>query len=188
VTAPDVHRLILHQLHLTGIEYMVTGAVAAIAYGEPRMTNDVDIVVRLGPGDAAKLVAAYAPSKYYTPPVEVIEEERLRPLHGHFNVIHHETALRGDFYVAGEDPLHDWAMARRHSEPLGGDDIWFAPIEYVIVRKLEYFEQSGSDRHLRDIAGMLKVSAEYVDRVEIERMVEERGLGVLWERATRISW
>jgi len=56
------------------------------------------------------------------------------------------------------------------------------------VRKLEYFEQSGSDRHLRDIAGMLKVSAEYVDRVEIERMVEERGLGVLWERATRISW
>ena len=187
MAAPDIHRLILQPLHLTGIEYMVTGAVAAIAYGEPRMTNDVDIVVRLGAGDGAKLVEAYPPSEYYTPPVEVIEEERLRPRHGHFNVIHHETALRGDFYAAGEDPLHAWAMARRQSEMLGGDAIWFAPIEYVIVRKLEYFEQGGSDRHLRDIAGMLKVSAEYVDRPQIERLIKERGLGGLWERAKSLS-
>ncbi|MEJ7809772.1 MAG: hypothetical protein WKG32_05070 [Gemmatimonadaceae bacterium] len=47
MTAPDLYRLILRPLHDTGIEYMVTGAVAAIAYGEPRMTNDVDVVVRL---------------------------------------------------------------------------------------------------------------------------------------------
>ena len=53
MAAPDIHRIILHQLHLTGIEYMVTGAVAAIAYGEPRMTNDVDIVIRLDAGDGA---------------------------------------------------------------------------------------------------------------------------------------
>ena len=187
MAAPDIHRIILHQLHLTGIEYMVTGAVAAIAYGEPRMTNDVDIVIRLDAGDGAKLVEAYPSSNYYTPPLEVIEEERLRPRHGHFNVIHHKTALRGDFYVAGEYPLHDWAMARRHSELLGGDDIWFAPIEYVIVRKLEYFEQGGSDRHLSDIAGMLKVSAEYVDHVEIKRMITQRGLGELWQRAQEFS-
>jgi hypothetical protein len=186
VAAPDIHRLILQPLHLTGIEYMVTGAVAAIAYGEPRMTNDVDIVVRLGAGDGAKLVEAYPPSEYYTPPVEVIEEERLRPRHGHFNVIHHETALRGDFYAAGEDPLHAWAMARRQGEMIGGDAIWFAPIEYVIVRKLEYFEQSGSDRHLRDIAGMLKVSGEYLDRAQVERMIAERGLSEFWKRANSI--
>lgn len=78
-------------------------------------------------------------------------------------------------------------MGRRHRELLGGDDIWFAPIEYVMVRKLEYFEHSGSDRHLRDIAGMLKVSAEYVDQVEIEQMVRERALGDAWKQATRLN-
>ena len=78
-------------------------------------------------------------------------------------------------------------MGRRHRELLGGDNIWFAPIEYVMVRKLEYFEHSGSDRHLRDIAGMLKVSAEYVDQVEIERLIKERGLCELWHRANNIS-
>ncbi len=43
---------------------MVTGAVAAIAYGEPRLTNDVDLVMRLEPGDAPALQSAYASAEY----------------------------------------------------------------------------------------------------------------------------
>jgi len=71
-------------------------------------------------------------------------------------------------------------------QPAKIHSIWFAPIEYVIVRKLEYFEQSGSDRHLRDIAGMLKVSGEYLDRAQVERMIAERGLSEFWKRANSI--
>ena len=126
MSPPDLHRLLLHPLHRTGIEYMVTGAVAAIAYGEPRMTNDVDVVVRLGTGDGKSLLAAFAGSEYYVPPLEVIEEERQRPRHGHFNIIHHDSALRADIYLVGDDPLHAWALARRHTARIGGDDIWFA--------------------------------------------------------------
>lgn len=33
---------------------MVTGGLAAILYGEPRLTNDVDLVIRLAPSDAAR--------------------------------------------------------------------------------------------------------------------------------------
>jgi hypothetical protein len=29
------------------ISYLVTGSVAAMAYGEPRMTNDIDIVTKI---------------------------------------------------------------------------------------------------------------------------------------------
>jgi hypothetical protein len=46
---------------------------------------------------------------------------------------------------------------------VGGGNIWVAPIEYVILRKLEYFEQSGSDRHLRDVAMMLRISGDTVE-------------------------
>lgn len=107
---------------------MVTGAVAAIAYGEPRMTNDVDVVLRLGPNDGDKLIAEYPASAYYVPPLEVIE-----------------------------------------------------------VRKLESFAQGGSDRHVRDIQGMLRVSGEYVDRDELDRLIAARGLTGQWEDLRGVS-
>lgn len=163
---------------------MVTGAVAAIAYGEPRMTNDVDVVVRLEPDDPGTLILAFAAAEYYVPPLEVIEEERQRSRGGHFNIIHHESALRADIYLVGDDPLHEWAIARRRTALIGGEDIWFAPLEYVIVRKLEYFQQGGSDRHLRDIAGMLRVSGEQIDHRQLDRLIVERQLGAPWRRVS----
>jgi hypothetical protein len=184
VTAPDLHRVLLHPLHETGIAYMVTGAVAAIAYGEPRMTNDVDVVMRFEPGDTPRLLSAFAHPQYYVPPAEVIDEERQRARHGHFNIIHHDTALRVDVYLAGDDPLHHWALERRRTATIHGDAIWFAPLEYVIVRKLEYFRDGGSDRHLRDIAGVLRVSGEQVNREHLGQLVAERGLDDLWRRAS----
>lgn len=187
MTSPELHRVLLHPLHQTGIAYMVTGAVAAIAYGEPRMTNDVDVVIRLEEDEAARLIAAFASNAYYVPPLEVIDEERRRPRHGHFNIIHHDTALRADIYLAGDDPLHEWAMARRTAVPIGEDEIWFAPLEYVIVRKLEYFNESGSDRHLRDIAGMVRVSGKQIDHDALQRWITERELGTAWQRVSELA-
>jgi hypothetical protein len=36
-----------------------------------------------------------------------------RPRHGHFTIIHHDTGLGADVYVAGDDSLNAWAMERR---------------------------------------------------------------------------
>jgi hypothetical protein len=163
---------------------MVTGAVAAIAYGEPRMTDDVDVVARLAEGDAERLLSAFGPPAYYVPPLEVIEEERGRPRHGHFNIIHYDSALRADIYLVGDDPLHQWAMDRRRTAAVGGDAIWLAPLEYVIVRKLEYFRDGGSDRHLRDIGGVLRVSGELIDRDQLRRFIVERELEDCWRRVS----
>lgn len=87
--------------------------------------------------------------------------------------------------MASDDPLHEWGFPRRRSEQIAGGIIWLAPIEYVIVRKLEYYEQSGSDRHLRDIAGIVRVSGELIDMAALHGLVSERGLGRLWERARK---
>jgi len=183
MTAPDVFRLLLQPLHETGIEYMITGSVAATAYGEPRMTNDVDLIVRLDLPGAALLHRAFPEHSYYVPPLETMEEERQRARFRHFNVIHHETALRADVYLAGDDPLRAWAFERRRAETVAGQVVWFAPIEYVIVWKLEYYELSGSDRHLRDIGGMVRISGGDIDMATLGRLLAERGLERLWERA-----
>jgi hypothetical protein len=187
MATPEIHRLFLQPLHSSGIAYMITGSVAAIAYGEPRMTNDVDLILKFAPGSASELAAAFPTADYYVPPLEVMEEERQRPQHGHFNIIHHETGLRADIYLAGDDPLHEWAFARRETAPVGGEEIWFAPVEYVVIRKLEYFEQSGSDRHLRDIAGILRISGDRIDHESLARLIAERELKELWERASSMG-
>ena len=180
---PELHRLVLGPIERTGIPYMVTGAVAAIAYGEPRLTNDVDIVVDGASRYAPSFTAAFPAADYYVPPQEVLVEELGRPRHGHFNIIHNDTGLRADVYVAGDDPLNAWGMEHRHAELIGADHIWFAPIEYVIVRKLEYYAEGSSDRHLRDIAAMVRISGDMIDQAKLQRLIADRGLELAWGKA-----
>jgi hypothetical protein len=84
--APDPLLFILPNLNRLQIPYAVSGAVAAIYYGEPRFTNDVDIVLYLKAADVPRLVAAFPPDQYYCPPEEVIRlelERAPRPFPSH---------------------------------------------------------------------------------------------------------
>lgn len=163
VTAPDLIGLFIEPLERTEIPYMITGGVASVIYGDPRFTRDVDVVLELRRLDIPRLAAVFQEDAFYLPPVEVLEEEAGRPQGGHFNIIHRDTALRADVYLAGDDPLHSWAFGLRQRMRLEAIEIWVAPLEYVILRKLEYYRASESDRHLRDIAMMLQLSGDLVE-------------------------
>jgi hypothetical protein len=123
------------------------------------------------------------PEEFYCPPKEVIAEECERSEHGHFNVIHHDTAMRADVYLAGADALQTWALHHRVVRTIEGEAVQFAPIEYVIVYKLRFFQAGGSDRHLRDVARMIEVSGGEVDRPTLDRWVSELRLDAEWAKA-----
>ncbi|MEJ2541609.1 MAG: nucleotidyl transferase AbiEii/AbiGii toxin family protein [Gemmatimonadota bacterium] len=173
---PDLVGLFVRPLEEIGIQYMITGGVASVIYGDPRFTRDVDVVLELKGRDVDTLIEAFDSDAFYMPPVEVVHEELGRSSGGHFNIIHRDTALRADVYLAGSDSLHSWAFPRRLRLDLGELSIWVAPVEYVIVRKLEYYRDSGSDRHLRDISMMLRISEEAVDQKALENWCEALGL------------
>jgi hypothetical protein len=178
--APDVHTRLLQPLNSTQIPYMVTGGLAAIIYGEPRLTNDVDVVLRLEAGDAERLLAAFPGPAYYAPPLETVRAEAARPAHGHFNIVDVETSLRADVYCLGDDPLGRWAMERRRGITVADATIWVAPIEYVVLRKLEYYRMAASDRHLSDVAAMRRISGGIIDRPALAGWIERLGLDVEW--------
>jgi len=180
--APDLIRLFVVPLNTLEVPYMITGAVAAVVYGEPRFTRDLDLVLHLEPADAPRFAAAFPSEGFYVPPIEVISEEARRARNGHFNLIHHETALKADCYLAGSDPLHRWAFERRARTDVEGIPVWLAPIEYVILRKLEWHRAGGAERHLDDIRAMLRVSGGSVDKGALEAWIARLGLSGVWQR------
>ena len=184
MTDPDFIGLFIEPLETQGLSYMITGGVASVIYGDPRFTRGIDIVLELPESGIEGLAQAFSSPDFYLPSVETLRAEAGRPRHGHFNIIHRDTALRADVYLLGDDPLHAWGFGRRVRIPLDASiAIWLAPVEYVIVRKLEYYAISGSDRHLRDISMMLDVSGEKVDRAQLRRWVEHLGLDEAWVNA-----
>jgi hypothetical protein len=50
----------------------------------------------------------------------------------------------------------------------------------VIVRKLEYYREGGSEKHLRDVRSMLAVSGEQLDQSALHEWIERRGLRAEW--------
>ena len=58
----------------------------------------------------------------------------------------------------------------------------FRSPEYVIVRKLEYFREGGSEKHLRDIRAMLNVSGELLDRAALDDWITRRGVLTEWRK------
>ena len=82
---------------------MITGAVASIIYGEPRLTNDIDLVINMESDDVENFADAFPIEELYCPPPEVIRLEIGRPQRGHFNLIHQATGFKADIYASGRD-------------------------------------------------------------------------------------
>ncbi len=171
--------MFVEPLERLGIDYMVTGSVASMAYGEPRATMDVDIVVRLGSEDVRRFLDAFPPKVFYRPPEQVVRQEIARPARGSFNVIHAGSGSKADFYAAGEDLLHAWGLQHRRRVEDGPLRITLAPPEYVIVRKLEYHRAGQSDKHLRDVAAMLATGCR-IDHDWLQIQVARMGLEKTW--------
>lgn len=161
------------------IEHVVTGSVAAMVYGEPRLTHDIDVVVTLDEPAVESLVAAFPCEEFYCAPREVILVEARRSQRGHFNIIHHESGFKADVYIARRDPLHRWALEHRRIVPFAGAELRVAPPEYVIIRKLEYYREGGSEKHISDIRGVLRHQAG-IDLAFVEQQVELLGLREQW--------
>jgi len=183
MTDASLISLFVRPLNRLRIPYLVTGGVASVVYGEPRLTRGIDLVIELRPRDARRFAAAWSADEFYVPPVEVIEEESGRPAHGHFNVIHHQTAMRADVYLPGNDALSAWAFAHKVVRLIDDDEVSMAPIEAVILNKLRYYQMGKSDRHLRDIRQMLRISGDLVDRPELERWAARLGVQGEWTQA-----
>ena len=163
------------------INYFITGSVASIVYGEPRLTHDIDIVISLNEYDAVKISNAFLEEEFYCPPLEVIKNEVLRPNRGHFNIIHHETGFKADIYLTGKDAFQQWALTNKKEIEFYGKKLFIAPPEYVIIKKLEFYKEGKSQKHLADIKNMLSNSGEKIDFILLDKYIKSFSLEIEWK-------
>ena len=161
------------------ISYFVTGSVASMAYGEPRLTNDIDIVAEIGKKHIPKLLEAFPEEEFYISK-EMIEEAISRE--GQFNIIHPSSGLKIDIIIKKGTPFDKSRFERiRRIKPAESYQANFSSPEDVIIKKMEFYKEGASEKHLRDITGILKISGDEIDKKYISYWANLLGLTEIWE-------
>jgi len=162
-----------------GIRYVVVGSCASMIYGEVRFTRDDDILADVQPGHVGSLLAAFPAPDHYLSQF-AIEEALCR--RSQFNIIYNLWGIKVDVMLEDEKSRELDQFSRGISiTRASGQSICFAAPEHVIIKKLEYFQIGGSEKHLRDIAGMLKLSRHPIDREYIANWAEKIGAADTWQ-------
>lgn len=172
--------LVTRILDELGVIHTIGGSIASSIAGEPRSTIDVDIVAALKPEHVAGLVERLATAFY----IDEAAVDRAIVSASAVNLIHQETSIKIDLFVAGGTPLDAQQLARRVRVEVGGRTIYVHPPEDILLQKLRWFRLSGdcSERQWRDAVAIVRVQGDRLDREYVRQNAELVGVMDLVER------
>lgn len=169
---------VVARLGAAGIPHMLTGSIASSWYGEPRATQDLDVVIEPLRAALDQLVEGLEADGWY-----VDRDVALAALSDRtqFNAIGPD-AFKVDFIVRHDRPFSKAEFDRRQPAELLGTPTFLPTVEDMVIAKLEWAQATDSDRQLRDVRGMLAVAGSDLDRTYVDGWVQRLGLGGSWER------
>lgn len=155
------------------VPYMVVGSLALSTHGEPQTANDIDVVV---PPDAAGLERFVTRLDRGRWRADLNAARRALRDRRQFNLIDQRTLWKVDVIVQKAGDYAEAAFARRVAVDLDGREVVLQSPEDAVLSKLRWARRSGSERQLRDVAGILAISEldwDYLDRWAHELGVAE---------------
>jgi hypothetical protein len=183
VEQSELVRYAIENLEAHGIKYMLVGSMASSTYGDPRSTRDIDIVVDVEPDQVDVFCRIFPSPEFYLSRDAALEAIRRRK---QFNVIHPTTANKIDFMLSQRTAWGRSQVERRRKEQIFPGMIGYtAAPEDIIISKMMYYQEGGSDKHLRDCAAMLKVSGDKIDRQYLAEWSEKLRLASTWQAIQR---
>jgi len=157
-----------------GIDYMVTGSYAMGAYGEIRMTRDVDVIVQLAKKYIKPFVDRFK-DEYY------VNEDSIRRAidrKSMFNIVSQEHGGKIDCIIQKDTEFAHTSFARRYRENVAGVEFWTTTKEDLIIAKLDWAKDTGSEMQIRDIANL--TASEY-DSDYVSDWIMRLDLGEIWK-------
>lgn len=151
LTELDVLRDVIIRLENTNIDYMLTGSLAMNYYAQPRMTRDIDIVAAIDVNDIERILEIFA-VEYYISGQSVADAVRNATM---FNLVHLESVVKVDVIVrkAGEFRQHEFN--NRLKVQIADFSTWIVSKEDLILSKLCWANDTGSEMQLMDIRNLL---------------------------------
>ncbi|MBK7961961.1 MAG: hypothetical protein IPK04_12635 [Bdellovibrionales bacterium] len=176
----DVLNDVVKRFDEAGIEYFLVGSLATMYYGRPRFTQGVDLVVRIKAKQVLKFETLFPIEEYYCPPKEVLHDEVIR--RGSFNLVNQGSGIKVDIVIDKETEFYKSEFSRRKKlEVAPGIEVFIASPEDLILKKLDYYREGQSEKHLLDIRDIL--ANVKVDDIYLNEWVERLNLRVEWEKA-----
>lgn len=162
MTEEDVLLEVLETLIEIKIPYALTGGLAVSFYGNPRSTHDFDLIVQIphDPKMIKKLLAVFG-KDYYISEEGIIDALLHKTM---FNIIHHETGLKIDFWILKGDAYDHEAFLCRKQKKLMGKDIFILSAEDMIINKLLWYKVSEIYKHLNDAKGIYRIQGDKLDQ------------------------
>lgn len=179
----DVALLVAAAVESARCEYFVGGSVASSLQGEPRATNDIDVVVAM----PTFRVAAFA--KALGDDFEV-DEGMLRDAvarGGSANIFYLPMVTKVDIFGIGDTPYDEVEFARRARVRIRstGEELWVKSPEDTILRKLLWYRAGGevSTKQWRDVVEVIRIRGVLLDGAHVDRWATRLGISDLVERA-----
>jgi hypothetical protein len=173
ISSSDAFTPLRLALETAGVRYAIGGSWASTAFGEPRFTNDVDILADFDEINLERFLVVL-PETFY-----VDHEEARKALeHGRpFNLIFMPVAFKFDLFPARAFPLGLDELDR--AVMIAGTGISEEPARFVspediLLAKLYWFRAGGeaSEVQWRDVAGIVHSRRGALDLKYLERSAE----------------
>jgi hypothetical protein len=179
VEQSELVKFVVEKLEDLDVPYAIVGSLASCIWGEPRLTPVIDIVLDARPFHSERIAAAFSEVEFVKSSTDIHDEISSS---GQFHLIHPASGIRIVFMTAGRTAWAAAQLSRRKRVPLFADlSASVAAPEDVILGKLVYYRDGGSELHLRDVASILKVSDAMIDRNYVERFARRFGVVDIWE-------
>jgi hypothetical protein len=166
------------------VRYAIGGSWASTAFGEPRLTQDVDILADFT-GKSLDCFLAGLPESFFVDPQDARAAFRLgRP----FNVIYMPLAFKFDFFSARAFPLGVQELDRAvllSGNGLSESPVLFVTPEDILLAKLHWFREGGgvSAVQWRDIQGIVRSCRDTLDYLYLHDNSSRLGILSLLEKA-----
>jgi len=184
MTVSEVFHRITSALGEAGIDYMLAGSFASAYYGAPRATQDIDLVIAATVGQLRTFAQLLSKDEYYVDLDTALEAHKRQSL---FNVVDIATGWKIDLIIRKSRPFSEEEFRRRKLVNLQGSPLFVASAEDVVVSKLEWAKLAQSQRHIEDVAGILRMRWDSLDRAYLEKWVLELRIEAEWNDARRAA-
>jgi len=178
------YALLRGALEEAGIRFAIGGSWASTAFGEPRFTNDVDILADFSEENLEAFLDRL-PDSFVVAPDEARRSLRLgRP----FNVIYIPAAFKFDLFPSAAYPLGREELERAISLTNTELSVGAAPFvtpEDILLAKLHWYRAGGevSEVQWRDIKGIVRTRGQNLDAEYLKTAAEKLSVTDLLAKA-----